>query len=388
MGIDLCTSHPESCSGCGACACICPSNAITMVYASNGFLYPEINIQDCTQCGLCLKVCDFKQFVPSKEEPSCYAVRHKDPEELRTSRSGGFFMALSKWVIEHRGVVFGCELNDQLQVVHRYRETYEESKKFKGSKYVQSDLGNTFEECATFLRSGRWVLFSGTGCQIHGLLRFLTMARVPTDTLFTVDIVCHGAPSPGVWETYTKLLEEKEKCRIKTVDFRDKATHGWTDHVEMYVLENGEKKYSRNWTAVFYRHILFRESCHVCKYTTIERKSDFTIGDYWGIGRNVPEFDDNCGCSLVLIHSCKGKKIFETLCDDIVSVETNWKTSMQPQLERPVWKGWDRTFFWKWFQKNRKQAVATWFFPSPITRGIWRIERMTKNIIKQFLGRK
>lgn len=273
MLIDLCTSRPDLCCGCGACAGVCPQNAISMVYSPEGFLYPNVDTEKCIECGRCMSVCDFKRFKPTEKQPECYAVRHKEAEELQTSRSGGFFMTLCKYVIDRQGVVFGCELDEQLHVIHRYQETYEGCKRFKGSKYVQSDLKNTFAECAAYLCDGRNVLFSGTGCQIHGLLSYLSFRKIPMENLITVDIVCHGTPSPEVWKTYIRTFEQREGGVIQSVDFRDKTEFGWAEHIEKYVLSDGRVVHARNWTDGFYRHIVFRESCHSCKYTTTERKN-------------------------------------------------------------------------------------------------------------------
>lgn len=387
MKIDLCSSSPNLCSGCGACAAICPQKAISMVFSPEDFLYPEIDAEKCVQCGLCMKVCDFKQFVPTGKKPKCYAVRHKDMNEVNTSRSGGFFMALCKYVTENHGIVFGCEIDEQLYIVHKYQEVYEKCKRFKGSKYVQSDLRNTFLECAEFLRQGKLVLFSGTGCQIHSLLRFLICKNVPTENLITVDLVCHGTPSPGVWSNFLRVLERRERNAVLTVDFRDKSEHGWVDHIEKYVFANGETKYIRKWTNVFYRHILFRESCHSCKYTTVERNSDYTIGDYWGIQNNAPKFDDNKGCSLVLVHTEKGYDIFEKIISYINYSETELLRSMQPQLSRPIWKGWDRKLFWALYKIDKQRAVEIWFFPSAAVKITWKLEKVVKRLIKKLLRR-
>lgn len=383
MGIDLCTSRPDLCCGCGACAGVCPRGAISMQYSAEGFLYPCIDNSKCIQCGLCLKSCDFKQFLPTGRKPQCYAVRHKDPKELATSRSGGVFMALCSYVIARQGVVFGCELDEQLHAVHRYQESYEGCKGFKGSKYVQSDLKNTFAECAAFLRDGRMVLYSGTGCQVHGLLRYLSAVKAPLEKLVTVDIVCHGTPSPGVWETYVRLLEKRESGRIASVDFRNKGQFGWAENIETYRFFDGRTIHARNWTDGFYRHIMLRDSCHCCKYTTTERNTDYTIGDYWGVDKNAPELDDDRGCSLVLIHSEKGSSIFEEICTEIHYRRTDLCTSMQPQLSKSTWKGWDRELFLRMYRSDPQLAVKIWFFPSAMTNAVLKVERIGKKLLKK-----
>ena len=388
MGFDLLGKKEKPCSGCGACTAVCGCNAITMEPRANGFLYPRIDENKCVECGRCLQACDMETFRPTGKKPDCYAVRHRDMDEVRTSRSGGFFMALCQYVLEHQGVVFGCELDEQLYAVHRYQETYEGCKQFKGSKYVQSDLNNTYAECASFLLDGRWVLYSGTGCQVHGLIRYLNIRKVPVEKLIAVDIVCHGVPSPGVWETYIRLFEQREACSVKSVDFRNKANFGWAAHIETYTMADGRIINARNWTNGFYRHIMFRESCHRCEYTTTERNSDYTIADYWGVGKNAPAFDDDKGCSLVLIHSEKGRKIFNLVNDQIDCEPTILETSLQPQLTRPIWKGWDAKLFWKMYSCNPGKAVKIWFFPSAAWRFFEKCEKKMKMLIKRMLGRK
>lgn len=371
------------CCGCGGCAKVCPFGAITIETAPNGFQYPKVDEVKCTECGLCERVCHFKNFIPTGRDPQSYAVRHTDSTELQTSRSGGFFMAVCKYVIEKGGVVFGCALNEMLSVEHAYVETYEDCKRFKGSKYVQSDLGDCFTQCEEFLQHGRWVLFSGTGCQVHGLLSFLRTKKVPTDTLITMDLVCHGAPSPGVWRAYLALLQKKGNCKVAAVDFRDKEVNGWADHIEKYIMDDGTVVHSKRWTNVFYRHVLFRESCYNCKYTTPQRECDFTIADYWGIGRNAPEFDDNKGCSLVLVHSDKAQMVFEAVKPYVHFAETKLATSLQPQLRRPIWKGWDHGLFWRSFAKDPQKAVKAWFYPNQGTKLLWKAERTVKNVLKK-----
>ena len=377
--------NSSMCCGCGACKTICPQKAITMNIASNGFLYPVVDMDKCIRCGLCEKTCNFDKFVPTGNKPRCYAVRHKNSEELATSRSGGFFAALAEYVISEDGVVFGCELDENLQAVHMREDTYNGCLKFKGSKYVQSDTKNTFGECEKALKLGKMVLYSGTGCQVHGLITYLNTKKINTDNLITVDIVCHGVPSPGVWKNYIFALEYKHGKRITDVNFRDKTINGWADHIEKYTFEDGSTMRSKQWTNIFYRHVLFREACYRCKYTTTERLSDFTIADYWGIGKNAPEYDDNKGCSMVLTHNSKAKNILISLADKVDYKETDLSTSLQPQLMHPIWRGWDYSCFWKRYGKKPEDTVKKYFFPSWGRKLFWKIERQGKDISKAVL---
>lgn len=354
----------DECCGCTACYSVCPKNAIAMKPDEKGFLYPSIDQAKCIDCGLCEKVCDFKKFIATKEAPDCYAVKHKDEEEIKTSRSGAVFMALCDYVLERQGVIFGCVQADKSTIIHRFETTKEGVNAFKGSKYVQSDLLETFRECRDFLKEGKTVLFSGTGCQVHGLLSYLETINVDTAKLITCDIVCHGTPSPKLWRDYVAEYERRHKDGIVKVDFRDKDKFGWRAHLESFVMQSGATAAATHWTDAFYSHVMFRESCYNCKYTTPNRKTDFTIADYWGIENNAPEFDDNKGVSLVLVRGEKGKRIFADIQDKIRVIPTKIETSLQPQLMHPIEKGRKYDRFWADYLKDEKKAVKKYFFPS------------------------
>lgn len=382
---DLLTLEKETCCGCSACASICPKNAITMSYDTKGFLYPQVNPEKCVGCKLCLSVCDFKNFKPTNNSPVSYAVRHKSETEVATSRSGGFMMALSEYVIEKGGVIFGCALENPSTIIHKYANDYESCKSFKGSKYVQSDVKNTFVECADFLKSGRAVLYSGTACQVHGLLSFLNNSKISTDNLITCDIVCHGVPSPGIWNDYITTLTKKLDSEIISVDFREKQVHGWASHIEKYTTEIGSELYIKNWTELFYAHVLFRESCYNCKYTTPNRLTDFTIADYWGIEKQAPEFADNKGVSLVIVGTDKGDRIFASVLDKLNYKKTDLGKSLQPNLIRPSKKGKGYKRFWKSYTKNKQKTIKKYLFPNKVVLFGRNIKNKLKPAVKKIL---
>jgi coenzyme F420-reducing hydrogenase beta subunit len=262
---------------------------------------------------------------------------------------------------------------------------------FKGSKYVQSNMGNCFVECKNELNKGRLVLFTGTGCQIHGLLRYLDVANVSTDRLYTMDLVCHGTPSPGVWKQYIMEYEKRSGTKVIDVNFRDKNVKGWGAHIEKYKFSDGNEINNEKWATVFYRHVMFRESCYNCKYTTTNRKSDITVADFWGVGKVLPELDDNRGVSLVLVHSEKGKEIFNALCKKVIVKEVPLKKCMQPQLMHPAEKKYDYNFFWMLYKKNHQKAVCFYFFPSFPASILFSIETMLKKlkkVLKKLITRK
>lgn len=372
----------SECCGCTACEMVCPKNSIKMVENKNGFLYPEINKKTCVNCGLCVKVCDFKKFQIKKQKINCFAVKHKDINEVNTSRSGAFFIALGYYVIEKKGVVFGCSQIDKKTIIHKCITNKDELIQFKGSKYVQSDLKNTFRECKKYLENNRIVLFSGTGCQVHGLISYLNFKKVNTDQLITCDIVCHGVPSPKIWRQYVDRFEKNKKITIDKVNFRDKEKYGWRAHYESFTTIEGNKIYSRNWTNLFYKHLMFRESCYNCKYTTPYRYSDFTIADYWGIENNVKKFDDDKGVSLVIVRGKKGNIIFNKLKDQLIYEETNIETSLQPQLIHPIEKGRKYEKFWEEYYSNEDKTIKKYFFPSKIKIFV---EKVLRRIRKMFI---
>lgn len=232
--------HPEDCCGCTACASICPHNAISMKPDTLGFLYPEVDMEKCVDCGLCEKVCAFNDNYDTSlnlSQPDVYAARHKDMQEIETSRSGAAFIALSDWVIEHGGVVYGAGYTDHFRVVHKRAVSKEERNEFKGSKYVQSDLTGVFRQVKADLKAGLLVMFSGTPCQTAGLNSYI--GKKLRENLYLVDIVCHGVPGPFIWRDYLAYLEHKYGDKICWVNFRDKQLYGWTAHHESFKFVNG-----------------------------------------------------------------------------------------------------------------------------------------------------
>lgn len=364
----------EYCCGCGACAAACPVSAISMQADCCGFLYPRIDNERCIDCGLCVQVCDFrKERNYEGEMPKAYAFIHRDKTEVATSRSGAFFSALSACILERGGVVFGCVMQDIYTAVHRAVENKAELVQFKGSKYLQSVLGDSFEQCAEYLKAGRWVLFSGTGCQTHGLLSFLRQKRVNMDRLITCDIVCHGVPSGEVWHTYLDFFEKKFG-KVKQVNFRDKKTLGWRSHLESFEMESG-KRIVNGIQNSFYCKSVFRPSCYHCRYTTVYRDCDFTIGDFWGIEKVAPEMDDNRGVSLVLVRSAKAKALFESIQADGIWKECPIESALQPQLLKPTEQPKDYNNFWASFCRNKQKAVRQRYFMTNIEIMIKKIKR-------------
>lgn len=327
--------NPADCCGCTACASICTHDAITMKPDVLGFLYPEVDKGKCVDCGLCDKVCAFNDHYDTSlnlEKPLVYGARHKDMNEVETSRSGAVFIAISDYILEQGGVVYGAGYTDHFRVVHKRATTKEERDEFKGSKYVQSDMTGVFRQVKQDLRDGLTVLFSGTPCQTSGLNSYV--GKRLRENLFLVDIVCHGVPSPYMWRDYIAYLEKKQGSPIVWVNFRDKQKYGWAAHHETFKFKTGGGKMS--FTFLFYKHIMFRKSCGNCHFANTKRPSDITIADFWGWEKTDKNFNaDNKGCSLVLLNTEKGRKLFEAVHDRLNTMPVKLEDCLQPNMMHP-----------------------------------------------------
>lgn len=325
------------CCGCTACASICTHKAISMQPNALGFLYPVVDASKCVECGLCEKVCAFNAGYDKSmnlSSPFFYAVRHKDLNEVSTSRSGAAFIALSDWVLDNGGIVYGAGYADHFRVVHKRAETKEQRNEFKGSKYVQSDLNDTFQQIKKDLSNGKWVLFSGTPCQTSGLSSYIGPKL--RSNLFLVDIVCHGVPSPYIWRDYLKYTENKRGENAIAVDFRDKTELGWAAHRESFTFPSG-KEYRKTFTYLFYEHIMFRPSCQVCHFTNLNRPSDLTLADFWGWqNTDVNLNSDDKGISLLICNTDKGKYLFDNVLDSINVLTLEQDKCLQPNLQNPT----------------------------------------------------
>lgn len=332
-------TNKADCCGCTACASVCAHHAISMEPDALGFLYPKVDTEKCTNCGLCEKVCAFNSNYDKSlnlAQPLAYAARHKDMKEVETSRSGAAFIAISDYVLDNGGVVYGAGYTDHFRVIHKRATTKQERDEFKGSKYVQSDLNHVFLQIKKDLKDGLTVLFSGTPCQTAGLNSFI--GKKLREHLILVDIVCHGVPSPYIWKDYIAYLEKKHKDSICQVNFRDKQLYGWTAHHETFKFSNimREKLIPKSFTYLFYEHIMFRLSCGVCPYTNTRRPSDITIADFWGWEKTDPNINtDDKGVSLILINTKKGSMIFDSIKSQMITIPAKLEDCLQPNLQHP-----------------------------------------------------
>lgn len=327
----------KDCCGCTACASVCPHGAITMQPDALGFLYPIINDSKCIDCGLCERVCAFNDSydVSSNfKEPLVFAARHKNIKEVNASQSGAAFVALSDYILEQGGVVYGVGYGDHFKAIHKRAINKVQRDEFRGSKYVQSDLTGIFIQIREDLKSGLKVMFSGTPCQTAGLSSFI--GKRFRENLYLMDIVCHGVPAPLVWNDYLTYLESKENMKITRADFRDKKLKGWRSHIESFCF-NDKKIYADTYTFAFYIHLTLRHSCGNCPYTNLQRPSDISVADFWGVEKTqAAELgEDNKGCSLMLVNTEKGKVWYESVKENVYSIPVSTLDCMQPNLQAP-----------------------------------------------------
>lgn len=371
-------SNKSKCCGCTACVSICPKQCITMREDEEGFLYPMVDSSLCIDCNLCKKICPELHSKERREPLNVYAAKHKNEQVRLASSSGGIFTLLAERIIDENGVVFGARFNSNWNVIHDYAETKKGLTAFRGSKYVQSYMGNCYQKVKFFLQQGRKVMFTGTPCQIAGLKNYL---RKDYDNLLTVDVVCHGVPSPKVWRIYLNEIARKggknsvlfhpisEKQEIKSINFRSKST-GWKKYSFALTLSettaDGEKNtvllssiFTENpYMNAFLSNLSLRPSCYDCPAKSGKSGSDITIADFWGIEEVLPEFDDDKGISLILSYTEKGIYWLKGLNCEYTKVDYQTAQKNNPFISTSVAKPINRNFFFHQLKyKNSIQSI-------------------------------
>lgn len=321
------------CCACTACASICPMKCITMKADEEGFLYPIVDTSLCVNCGICDSTCPLKQEddkLQFSNQYKAYAIQCKDLSILKQSTSGGFFTPLAQYILSNNGVVYGVGFNENLEVIHKEATHQEQLLEFCGSKYVQSDLQDTFQKIYKHLNESKMVLFSGTPCQVEGLLAFLNKEY---DNLITVDLICHGTPSPLLWKKYVEYQECKYSSKITKVNFRHK-TYGYHSGAMQLIFEDGNV-YSGSarvdyMLKAFFSEISSRPSCYICGFKKKYHNSDFTIYDCWSAERlNRAIKDKDMGYTNLIINTAKGFNIFKSISNQYEIFEV----SLEQQIE-------------------------------------------------------
>ena len=298
----------HKCVGCKACNIVCPKDCISFYNDNEGFVYPLVDKALCINCGKCDRVCPVINRYNSSIPIDSFAAKSIDKEIVRRSSSGGIFYSLAKLIFNKQGVVFGARFNDDWQVVYDYCEKDSDILPFLGSKYAQADLCDSFIKVKEFLKADRYVLFVGTPCYIAALKRYL---RKDFDKLLLVDFICHGVPSPKVWDLFNRKYVNQSET--KKISFRDK-TNGWRHFSISFEKQNGEKKVlgidENLYQKALVKSLTLRPSCYKCPSKGFRSKSDVTIGDFWGINRVLNRKDDDTGISFVTVNNKNGEDWF------------------------------------------------------------------------------
>jgi coenzyme F420-reducing hydrogenase beta subunit len=288
-----------------------------------GFWYPSIDRTLCIDCGLCDKVCPIFNKKEIRNTPHAYACINKNENIRLESSSGGLFSLIAEYIIKNDGIIFGVGFNENFEVVHSYIRKRKDLNKFRGSKYVQSKIGDTYKQAKEFINLNKLVLFTGTPCQISGLYSYLGSHP---DNLITIDLICHGVPSPDVWKKYIKYREFIAKSKVKEISFRNK-TQGWKRFSEYFLFENNQEYIEELgndlYLKAFLKNTCLRPSCYECNFKNLHRESDITLADFWGIDKILPEMDDDKGTSLLFINSEQGRAIFNAIQPELFCTIVN-----------------------------------------------------------------
>lgn len=382
--IDICDK--SQCCGCEACVQRCPKRCIALVEDAEGFLYPKVDASVCVDCGLCEKVCLVINQSDERQPQAVYASINPDSDVRQSSSSGGIFSALADAVLRQGGVVFGVCWDKDWQLIFDYAETQVDLSRFRGSKYLQAHIGDAYIKAEQFLKSGRQVLFTGTSCQIAALKLYL---KKDYDNLLTVDVICHGAPSPGVFRAYlseeiAQVADRQQKnsvslpskpyiaernvlntagWHIEDIQFRDKRL-GWEKYSFTLCLAEASAEGDKNTVSLssplnenifmrgFLRDFYLRPSCYSCPAKSGKSGSDITLGDFWGINELKPEIDDDRGVSAVTINSDKGALWFDKFSLQRYEMSYGDLCCYNPALVRSVVSPPQRAKFFKQYGKQ------------------------------------
>ena len=378
----------NKCTGCLACYNVCKAGAISVYKDKEGFIHPHIEEEKCLNCGLCEKSC------PILAEPNrnrlgsveAYAAWSKDYSLVRKSSSGGVFSVISTEILKRGGSVYGAAFDDKFQVHHIRVDNIKELTRLRGSKYVQSFIGKTYQDAKEDLKLGRWVLYSGTPCQIAGLIKYLGKEY---ERLITLDLVCHGVPTPLMFDEFKNYLERKYNSNIVEYSFRDKKW-SWFHFNQMCRFENGKKYYGKWEESFFFRGFLrdyyTRICCHDCQFAKPQRQGDITIADFWCYRRaKGEEKNRDRGVNAVIVNTQKGKDIFEILKKQLYvykkSIEEIIETN--DSLVRPYPVSPLREEYWEDYENSGYDfLIDKYFYPDHIKKDVNILYTYGKNVYR------
>ena len=421
-------TNKYNCCGCEACVQMCPKKCISFVEDSEGFLYPKVDKGRCIECNICERVCPVLNSPQVIEPRGGYAVKNSNEHERLNSSSGGTFLILARKILSFDGVVFGARFDDYGNVVHDYVETEDRLSLFVGSKYVQSRVGDSFIKCRYFVEKGRYVLFTGTPCQIAALKSFL---RKDFEKLLTVEIICHGVPSPKVWSRYLRefVLDCDSRRRGGTVgnnkypnanipsgslitdtdtnvigiSFKNKS-YGWnkyslaltfsdkTDKKIKDFVYLPKKETENPYMRAFISDWISRPSCYKCVFKGGRTSSDMTIGDYWGVEKQLPDLDDDKGVSLIVLNNFKAEKFFRNIDKSYYEsfpITINNAMIDNPSYYFPVKEPLSRKTFFELFLKNElsvEEIVSVLSYVPPIKRMKQVFSALSRRIMNLFVN--
>lgn len=342
----------NNCCGCRACEQICMQYAISFIENNEGFLFPQVDVGKCNSCGLCQSRCPILRPNVNKQSFFYKVAYNRNEKELKKSSSGGIFKIFANEAICRHGAVVGCAYNSRGMPEHIIVKDEDELIRLQGSKYIESDIGHIYSAVREELKLGTFVLFSGTPCQVAGLLNFLNHKY---ENLVTMDIICHGVPSRKLYASYIKWYEDLLDGKIESFDFRSKEKHGWSLTYQVKYLKNHKMKKIEKMASLspYYEAFLnaetYRESCYHCPYASDKRPGDITVGDFWGVEKAYPEWFDLRGVSCVILNTSNGVKFWNDCKDKICSMDVDGSIVIKNNgnLREPSFRPEKRNYIYK-----------------------------------------
>lgn len=391
----LTTKNKEDCYGCGGCQLVCPNQFIIMCNDHEGFLYPEKSSNNCGTCNLCESVCpnvNKGKIECKKGQLMAYLGIHKDDKTLQESSSGGVFSGVAQAFCVDDYRVFGVQFGEKLKVEHAYVSHVDQITRFRKSKYVFSDMSDTYEMVKAFLIEGKKVLFTGTPCQIAGLRLYLNKEY---EKLLCVDFICRGVPSQKTFDLYIDFLREKYQGAVEAFSFRHKTyswLRGWNSRNVKFTVDGREVVLSSvddPYLRGYYKSLFYRPSCYQCKYANVERVSDITMADFWGVEKLFPEVEVHRGCSVILANTKKGQEWVAKLEEFMKMEEVKLSDVIKrnSQLREPAKRHTKRDVFFSNFGEHDFETVVNLCVPKetiPFKKDVVKfIPYKVRKIIKQ-----